>query len=103
MQPGQRSFFFATMSRPALGLSQFPIQWVPGALSLGVKQWGRETGHLPQSSAKVKNVWSYTSTPPCIFMALCFVKYRIHIFRVRVDFLRNYEINPIDFSGLFPW
>jgi hypothetical protein len=39
-------------------------QWVPGAPSLGVKRQGHETDHSPPSSAKVKNAWSYTSTPP---------------------------------------
>jgi hypothetical protein len=33
-------------------------------LSLEVKQLGHEADHSPPSSAKVKNVWSYTSTPP---------------------------------------
>jgi len=31
---------------------------------LGVKRLGREADHSPQSSADVKNSWSYTSTPP---------------------------------------
>jgi hypothetical protein len=47
----------------ALGPTQPPIQWVLGALSLGVKQPGSEADHSPPSSAKVKNVWSYTPTP----------------------------------------
>jgi hypothetical protein len=29
-----------------------------------VKRLGREAGHSPTSSTKVKNAWSYTSTPP---------------------------------------
>jgi hypothetical protein len=33
---------------------QLPIQWVPGALSLGVKRPAREADHSPPSSAKVK-------------------------------------------------
>jgi hypothetical protein len=49
-------------SRPALGPTQPPIQWVPGALSFGVKGSGREAGHSPPYSAEVKNAWS--STPP---------------------------------------
>jgi hypothetical protein len=39
-------FLFA-MSRTALGPTQPPIQWVPGALSLGVKQPGHEADHSP--------------------------------------------------------
>jgi hypothetical protein len=38
----------------ALGPTQPPIQWVPGALSLGIKRPGREADHSPPSSAKVK-------------------------------------------------
>jgi hypothetical protein len=30
------------------------IQWLPGALSLGVKRPGREADHSPPSSAEVK-------------------------------------------------
>jgi hypothetical protein len=47
-------FLFTTVSRTALGPTQPPIQWVPGALSLGVKRPGREADHSPPSSAKVK-------------------------------------------------
>jgi hypothetical protein len=32
-----------------------PIQWVPGALSPGVKLPGSETGHSPPAGAEVKN------------------------------------------------
>jgi len=53
-----------TASRTALKPIQPPIQWVPGALSLGVKRLMRETDHLPPSSADVKDAWSYTFTPP---------------------------------------
>jgi hypothetical protein len=46
--------FFTTASRTALGLTQPPIQWVLGALSLGAKRPGREADHSPPSSAEVK-------------------------------------------------
>jgi hypothetical protein len=46
-------FLFTTASRPALGPAQ-PIQWVPGALSLGIKRPGREADHSPPSCAEVK-------------------------------------------------
>jgi hypothetical protein len=44
-------FFLASAPRP----NQSPIQWVPGALSPGVKQTGREAHHSPPFSAEVKN------------------------------------------------
>jgi len=53
-----------TMSSLVLGPTQPPIQWIPGALSLRVKQPGHEADHSAQTSAKVKNVWSCTSIPP---------------------------------------
>jgi hypothetical protein len=67
-------FLFTTASGTALGLTQPPIQWVRGALSLGVKQSGREADHSPSPSAEVKNAWSYNSTPQYAFMAWCSVK-----------------------------
>jgi hypothetical protein len=57
-------FFFATVSRMALGPTQPPTQWVPETLFLGAKRPGREADHSSGSSAEVKNAWSYTSTPP---------------------------------------
>jgi len=51
------------MSRPALGPTQHPIQWIPGTLSLGLKRPAREADHSHPASAEVNNVWSYTSTP----------------------------------------
>jgi hypothetical protein len=47
-------FLFTTASRTVLGPTQPLIQWVPGALSLGVKRQGREADHSLPSSAEVK-------------------------------------------------
>jgi hypothetical protein len=46
-QRGLGIFLFTTASRTALGPTQPPIQWEPGALSLGVKRPGREADHSP--------------------------------------------------------
>jgi hypothetical protein len=35
----------------------------------GVKRQGREADHSPPTSAEVKQIWIYTSTPPYAFMA----------------------------------
>jgi hypothetical protein len=60
--PGRvKKFLFSTSSRQALGPTQIPIQWVPGALSPGVKRPVREGDHSPPSSAEF--------TPPYVFMA----------------------------------
>jgi hypothetical protein len=47
-------FVFSIGSRPTLGPTQSPTQWVPGAHSSGVKRQGREPDHSLPSSAKVK-------------------------------------------------
>jgi len=55
---------FTHPSRPALGLTQPPIQWVSG-LSAGVKQPGRGVDHPSPSSAEVKErvgLYIYSST-----------------------------------------
>jgi hypothetical protein len=62
------NFLFSTLSRPTLGPTQPPTQWVPGLLSSGVKRKGRETDHSPQTNAEVKKMWIYISTPPYTFM-----------------------------------
>jgi hypothetical protein len=59
-----KNFLFSTSSRPALGSTQPPIQWVPGALSPRVKRPEREAHHSPPTSAEVKKMWTYTPTPP---------------------------------------
>jgi hypothetical protein len=61
---GLEIFLFATVSRPALGPTQPSIQWVPGALSLGVKRLGREADHSSPSNAEVKKAWIYTLHSP---------------------------------------
>jgi len=56
-------FLLTTASRPALGPTHPPMQWVTGALSLEVKRLGHEADYSPPSSAEVKNAWSYILTP----------------------------------------
>jgi hypothetical protein len=52
----QRIFPVASVSRPALGPTQPPVQWIPGVLSPGVKaRPGRDADHSPPSSVEVEN------------------------------------------------
>jgi hypothetical protein len=48
---GQDIFLCSTESRPALGSTKSPIQWVPGALTPGAKRPGRGADHSPLSNA----------------------------------------------------
>jgi hypothetical protein len=81
-QPGFNSWqgFFSSPLCPnqLLGPTHPPIQWVPGALSPGVKQSGHKADNSHPFSSKVKNTWMYTSTPPYVVMVWCLSKHRIH-------------------------
>jgi hypothetical protein len=55
--PFQTHYFFLT-----------PIQYIQGALYLGIKLQGRVAAHSPPTNAKVKKTWIYTSTSPYAFM-----------------------------------
>jgi len=55
-------------TRSDLGPTQPPpIQWVQGALPLGVKRPEYETKHSSAFSAGVKHAWRYTFTPNFTF------------------------------------
>jgi hypothetical protein len=55
------SRIFSMSSIPALGSTQPPIQWAPGAVSPGLKRPGREADHSPPTSARSRK---YGSVPP---------------------------------------
>jgi hypothetical protein len=66
----QRIFPLTSVSKPALGPTQPPVQWVPGVLSRGVKR-GRGV-MLTTHPHLVPRSWmsrSYTSSPPSASMA----------------------------------
>jgi hypothetical protein len=68
--PGRgKNFYFSMSCKPALRPIQLLIQWVLEALSREVKRPGRETEHSPPTTAEVKRMWVYTSTPPYVSMA----------------------------------
>jgi hypothetical protein len=72
-----------------------PIQWVPGALSLAVKQLGCKADHSPPSTAKVKNAWSYSYTPQCLPMEQYLVKHRenftFYSIKISVNYIQKFR------------
>jgi hypothetical protein len=52
---GVKNFHLSNSLRLVLEFTQPPIQWVPGALSPGVKQPGREAGPQPLSADAVRS------------------------------------------------
>jgi hypothetical protein len=76
-------------STPPLSPAQRPMEWVPG-----VNWRGHEANHVPPSHAEFKNAWSYTSTPPYVFMAWC-VTIRRDNFRSLLQFAaRHSTVRP---------
>jgi hypothetical protein len=74
---GVINFLFSRSSRLALRSTQPSIQWVPGALSSGVKRPGGAAHHSPSTSAEVKKMWVYTSTPHApSWRSVCLLKQR---------------------------
>jgi hypothetical protein len=63
--------------RPALGLTETPLQWVLRDVSPAVKQSGLRPDRSPPCSAEVKNAWIYTSTPPHVFNVMV-IGYTLH-------------------------
>jgi hypothetical protein len=69
-------FLLATASKPALGPTQPPIMMQTASVP---PEMERESDHSPPPSAELKNVWSYTSTPPYVFMVRGLIKYRVRL------------------------
>jgi hypothetical protein len=65
---GSRIFISPCRPDRFWGSTQPPIQWIPGALSPGVKRPGREADHSRPTNTEVKKMWIYTSTSPYGFM-----------------------------------
>jgi hypothetical protein len=66
---GGEDFLLSVTSRPVMGPTSPPIQWVPRDFSPEVKLPGREADHSPPTNVEVKKMWIYTPTPPYTLIA----------------------------------
>jgi hypothetical protein len=64
--------FFSLFQHIQVGSGAHPASYPMGTRVDVVKWLRHETGHSSPSSAKVKNAWSYTSTPPVHFHGILF-------------------------------
>jgi hypothetical protein len=69
-----RIFLFTISSRSALGPTPLPIQWVPGALSLGVERPGREDDHSHHLVPRSRMRGAIPPLPQYTLMAWCSAK-----------------------------
>lgn len=53
--------------------SQPPIQWIPDAVSQGIKCPGGETDRSPSINSEITKTWIYISTNPNVFLAQCLI------------------------------
>jgi hypothetical protein len=59
----QETFLISAALRPALGLIEPHVHWIPGALSLGTQWPGHDTDHSLPSGAQVKNCGAIPPLP----------------------------------------
>jgi hypothetical protein len=79
--PGAKDFPISSVSRPALGPTQPPVQWVPAVLSRRKTRPGLDADHSPHLVPKSRMSRSYTPLPPsatmaCSGTALPFISFR---------------------------
>jgi hypothetical protein len=70
-------FLFTTVSRTVLGPTQPPIEWVPGALSLGLKRPGREADFIIIIIIIIITITEITTVTSVQLLASFKVGYRI--------------------------
>lgn len=108
MLPGRGNTFFSLIK--CLNLiwgAQSMIQWVPGFLSVGVKQLGHETDNTAASTAKVRNEGNCASAVPCFCVSFWWWEYvlQVHTY-CQMGLLRSHKfvqfrVHQLDQNAMF--
>jgi hypothetical protein len=77
LQTSADIFLYTTVSKPDLQPIQPTSKQIQTAVFNPIKRLKREPEHSSPSKSKIKNVWSYASNSPYIFVALCLRKHRL--------------------------
>jgi hypothetical protein len=64
-----KKFSLLQIVQTGSGVHPISYKMGTGGSFLGIKWQGREADHSPPTSAEVKKMWIYTSTPLYVFMA----------------------------------
>jgi hypothetical protein len=85
------------------GCETLPVFYIIGYVSLspGSKAQEREADHSLHSSTEVKNAWSYTETPPYIFMIWRLFMHHDRITLIIIIIIINLMIITIHSFSLF--
>jgi hypothetical protein len=92
---------FTTAPRTALGLTQPPIQWVQGVLSLRVKRPGREADRSLPSSAEAKEWVELYLHSQYTFMVWCSVKAQGQLYLHATHEISRLAMNPSFWTHLY--
>lgn len=101
-----KGFLFSTASRPAVGPTHPPIQWIPAAISPEDKAaWTRRSA-LISIQCRGQQQWIYTFTVLYVFMTCCSFNYtqrKIRIFFTFAFFNINYRNKRNHHKKILSW
>jgi len=79
--------FFNTASRTALWPTQPPTPQIPDSFSRYKSGWGMKLTTQLCLVLQFRNMWSYSTIPPYVFMVWYLIKHRIHLHGIVLNYI----------------